>query len=253
MPQPTCSVEPSQRIVQLEFIRPRGTKPGSKVEYTTHCGHHNCRPAQLNSLSGSACNVRPRSRPFNERGGSTDTVLSAMHHCGNRRGALPPLVNATSSASSLTTRAILPPLKQRALKSAPATMQDTRRSKDVDMQVSPPNGVDEQSPWTIIHATLETCTHRQPNDILKNFSPPIRLGTRPRSEPDRLRGIVLAPLSTHTKPAPERGQTQMDGVAPGSLLAMPSELSTRNKVQLLYDSVLNCYFDPATSKYFEFR
>ena len=66
------------------------------------------------------------------------------------------------------------------------------------------------------------------------WSPPVLRPPRPSSEPGSICAQCVGPAA----------------IAASTLTDLPTQ---KDSVQLLFDSILNCYFDPKTNKYFELR
>ena len=97
-------------------------------------------------------------------------------------------------------------------------------------------------------------THVQMQAHMRDFSPPV------------LRASASRTLAHAPSPSPPPSEfsppvlrsTSLQGV-PNSLQGVPNSLSESEparggpRVKLVYDQVLNCYFDPVSHRYFELR
>lgn len=80
-----------------------------------------------------------------------------------------------------------------------------------------------------------------------NWSPPVLRPNRPSTEPGRsraARALTESSNSPSSTAADEGGAVKQEVVK--------QELA-KQEVKLLYDSILNCYYDPQSNKYFELR
>jgi len=82
-----------------------------------------------------------------------------------------------------------------------------------------------------------------------NWSPPVLRPPRPSTEPGRARA---ARPPTESSGSPPTTAAPDGGVAADRGAAVKQEVAKQD-VKLLYDSILNCYYDPQSNKYFELR
>ena len=112
---------------------------------------------------------------------------------------------------------------------------------------------------------------RRSSLIRHDWSPPVLRPARPLSEPGRSRAAAAiaaassfaaatsahvvppaarAPLAVCAAPTPRTASASRGG---HNTPRAASTLHEQSNVELLFDSILNCYYDPKTNKYFELR